>query len=705
MRDHAIFGFLAIAAVSFGQVYMIDTVAGSGWNGDGGSAAVALLRQPQGVAADFEGNVYIAEAGAHRVRKISPSGVITTFAGTGTKGFSGDEGPAVAAQLDSPYGLAVNERGDVFIADLGNARVRRVSPDGTITTIAGGGSGGVSWKGGNRITHIAKDIALSAPRNVACMGGHVFVSDFAAHRVYRIDDAGAITALAGTGNAGYSGDGDAAVNARLAYPAGITADHTGVYIADSQNGVIRRVADGLITTVAHANTPTAVAFDAGGVLHVTEAATGNLVRLPKNGSPTVEMRGATDVALAHDSSLWVTDANRGLAWVLTARSERSLGAGNGKSFHGDGGPARDALLNQPTGGAMDGVGNLYIADRGNRRVRRAAPDGTIVTLAGGAQTDPLEPSAVVVDGAGNVYVSDTGHHQVRLITPSGVMLVVAGTGVAGKGGEGQLALESALHAPGGLTLDGFGSLYFADTGNGRLRKADARGVVTTLIGDLGGPRGVAYRRAPGQPDQLYFTEEDAARVGRMDLGTGQITYLAPGLWTIPRGIAVNTNGDVFVVDTGRHQVLRLHADGIGTGEVIAGTGAPGFSGDNGPAIGAQLNFPWDVALGPDGTLYVADAENHRIRRLTPNSLTVLNGASLAPGMPVSLAVRGLNVAGAASVTVFFNAIEVRVIGVQDSSGDGLQIDVEAPADLSSDGGVEIVILQEGKIIASLRMER
>ncbi|MFZ0932686.1 MAG: hypothetical protein WA015_00105, partial [Bryobacteraceae bacterium] len=178
--------------------YTIQTVAGSSFMGDGGPATAAQIGSIQGVALDAKGNLYLSDTDNNRVRKVDATGIITTFAGTGTAGFSGDGGPATAAQLNLPYGLAVDAAGYVYIADLGSDRVRRVGPDGTIVTIAGTGVKGYSGDGGP-----ANAAQLFTPRNVAVDAtGNLYIAEFEGHRVRQVTPAGAIATVAGTGVAG-----------------------------------------------------------------------------------------------------------------------------------------------------------------------------------------------------------------------------------------------------------------------------------------------------------------------------------------------------------------------------------------------------------------------------------------------------------------------------------------------------------------------
>ncbi|MFF8805596.1 NHL domain-containing protein [Streptomyces omiyaensis] len=229
----------------------IRTVAGTGtagFGGDQGPATSAQLNGPREVAVDRAGNLYIADSENHRIRKITPTGRISTVAGTGTAGFSGDDGPAVAAELNCPYGLAVDSTGTLYIADTDNHRVRQVTPDGQIRTLAGTGTPGFSGDG-----RPAATAQLSSPYGITVDGaGDLYITDAENHRVRRVAVDGTISTVAGTGADGFSGDGGPAASAQLDFPLSVAADTTGtLYISDHNNHRIRRVAvDGTISTVA-----------------------------------------------------------------------------------------------------------------------------------------------------------------------------------------------------------------------------------------------------------------------------------------------------------------------------------------------------------------------------------------------------------------------------------------------------------------------
>lgn len=662
--------------------YLISTVAGSGWIGDNGPATQAILRQPGGVGADGNGNIYIVETGGHRVRKMDRSGTITTLAGTGVAGFSGDGGPAGQAQLASPYGVAADILGNVYIADLGNARVRRVGLDGNITTVAGGGTlePGPANEGKPGVS-----MRLLAPRNLLADDQlNLYISDFAGHRVFRLSADGLLTTVAGTGAPGYRGDSGPAAAAQLAFPAGLTMGFDGsLYLADSANHAVRRISKGAITTFASVGTPVGLTLDVLATSYVADAELGKVLRFPLSGALPPLNIPASDVARAPDLSLYFAESAAGIVRRIPLFGSIALAAGGADPARGDGGAATVALLNHPSGAAADAAGNLYIADRDNHRVRRVTADGTITTIASGVAWSV--PSGISVDSAGNIYVVDTDVKQVVRITPAGAA---------------QLVAPHLLTAPVAAVADTMGNIYIADASAGVIRMVDAAGAVSTLVANLAGPHGLALDGA----GHLFFTEQDAARVQRLDLVSGSLSQLVPGTWNIPRGVAVDAVGDVFVADTGRHEVLRV--DPAGEVTVIAGTGVPGFSGDGGAAASTQLNYPWDVAIGPGGVLYVADLENNRIRLLTPQTtapppatISVLNGASLvpgpiAPGMLLVIRGTGIPAGDAAGTVILINSILVPILAMDDT-----QIQVQAPATLVTPDDAQIVIVQQGGIAA------
>ena len=557
-------GWMSAVAGSV-PTYTIETVVGSAPTGDGGPATAAQLGAVQGVAADRWGNLYFSESDNHRVRKVDISGAISTFAGTGSPGFSGDGGPATGAQLNLPYGLAVDFAGNVYIADLGNLRVRRVSPDGKIVTIAGNGAKGSLGDGGPAV-----NAQLFTPRNVAVdAAGNLYISEFEGHRVRKVAADGSISTAVGTGIAGFRGDGGPAFSAQLAFPAGLAVDRLGnLYIADSQNQRIRKVLPGGIVS-------TLLGGDPGTAL-------------------------VTPIAVAVDSALTVYAADgTGVVRSYSAAKLWSNVAGTGApGFSGDGGPAAAAQLSAPRELAVNLTGALFIAD--GSRVREVNPRQIISTVAGDGYLHAVgdggpagsaqlyQPSAVALDFTGNLYIADTGTQRIRVVTPGGVIQTAAGTGAAGYNSDQIAATAAQLNSPMGVALDVWGNLFAADTYNHRVRKVGVDHRITTYAGT--GTGGVG-------PEML---------VGSQTLLRG------------PRSVCLNRAGTVFIVDTANHRVLRAPPGSVVS--TAAGNGGPGNAGDGSPATMAQLNQPGACALDSAGDLYIADTANNRIRKVTPDGL-------------------------------------------------------------------------------------
>ena len=344
--------FLGLTAIVEAQPGTITTVAGTGvagFSGDGGPATAARINSPRGVIMDGAGNLYIADRLNHRVRKVDIGGNITTVVGTGVAGFSGDGGPAILAQLNEPTGLALDGAGNLYIIAEFNHRVRKVDTGGIITTVAGTGVAGFSGDGGP-----ATSARLNRANEIDIDGaGNLYISDQFNHRIRKVDTGGIITTVAGIGTAGFSGDGGPATSARLNFPTDMRVDGTGnLCIADAANHRVRKVnTSGIITTIAG----TGVAGFSGDGGLATSARLNEPIRLLSDlvGNLYIADRANDRVRKVNPSGIITTIAGTGIA-----------------GFSGDGGPATAAQLNLPTGLAFDVLGNLYIGDRANHRVRK-----------------------------------------------------------------------------------------------------------------------------------------------------------------------------------------------------------------------------------------------------------------------------------------------------------------------------------------------
>ena len=336
---------------------IISTVAGiggsSGFSGDGGPATSARMRAPRTMEADSAGNLYITDTENHRMRKVNANGTITTLAGTGTAGYSGDGGPATAARLNNPHGVAVDAAGNVYIADSPNQRIRKVSPGGIITTVAGTGTSG--YNGDNIQATAAR---LNYPKGVEVgPDGALYIGDANNQRVRRVDlSTGVITTVAGSGVQGSTGDGGPATSARLNTPRNVAFGPDGdLYIADDQNYKVRRVDSVTKTITTVAGTGVAGYSGDGGA---ATAARLNLVR---------------DVAVDADGNLYIADEiNNRIRAVDPGGIMRTFAGTGVAGFSGDGGAATSARIRKPRGVAVDPSGRVLIGDTANHVIRRVA---------------------------------------------------------------------------------------------------------------------------------------------------------------------------------------------------------------------------------------------------------------------------------------------------------------------------------------------
>ena len=681
----------------------ITTVAGRPDSGDGGAATGALIHLPRDVAVDSAGNLFIADTYNHRIRRVSTTGTITTVAGTGASGYSGDGGPATSARLRFPEGVWVDDGGNVYVADSGNDRVRVIDTTGTISTVAGNGTAGFSGDGGP-----ATAAQLNDPKDITTDDtGSLYIADNANHRIRQVTPGGIISTYAGNGIEGYAGDGGPATSARLNNPTGLAFNppQRVLYIADTDNNRIRMVPpSGTMETylgtgnpgdVNHpqlskvqVDSPERIAYGLGGLFI---ADTGNNKVKFVNGSDDISTVAGSGVAGFAGDGGGATgarlDGPTGVAagvtgtfpfFVADADNHRVRRVASGiintyagrAHYGGDGGPGTDAALNRPHGLTTDASGNLLIADTENHRIRRLS-GGTITTIGGtgtagfsgdgGPATSAQlnSPFDVAVDGAGNVYVADTFNNRVRKIDPAGTITTVAGTGTLGFGGDGGPATSALLFWPVGLDVDGSGNLYIADWGNNRIRRVDTSGIITTVAGGGGfglggfcGDGGAATSACLDNPTDMdvdaagniHIADYDNDRIRKVTAGiirtvagTGSGFHSGDGGAATsagvptPVGVAVDGGGDIFIASSNAQRIRKV--DPGGTITTVAGNGTFGFSGDGGPAVTAELALPTRVALDGEGNFFIADTYNNRIRMV--EGLGALPGPTMTGTTPAS----------------------------------------------------------------------
>lgn len=648
----------------------ITTIVGSDRAfGDGGLASQASLNSPKAVIFDKKGNLLIADTNNHRVRKIDLStGMITTIAGNGKAGFTGDAEPAVTASLNFPTGLALDERGNLFITDSGNNRIRRVDADSSvITTFAGNGNANE-----DKDNVVATETSLTNPFGLTIdKAGNLYMLQIESFRVRRIDaNTKIISTFAGSGRPGVSMDGEQAKQANL-IPIAIAMDNQDNLLivdtnaepradnilisnrirrVDSQTGVLSTVAgnacnpfrslncsfnDGDLATRTSLISPLSVTTDTNGNIFIADetkikmvdATTGVIKTIAGNGTRVLRAdngdgRAAIDatifpinLAVSQEGSLFVVDGGYDQIRQVdfsTGIINRIAGIGIG-----DGQLAKASKLVAPTGLNIDADGNLLIADTFHHLVRQVdSSTGIITTIAGTGRngfngegklaldTDLSEPIAVVTDVKGNVFILEKSNRVRRIDALTSVVTTVVGNGIAGFKGDTGSAINAQLNSPSSMVIDSVGNLFIADTLNQRIRKVDAQTKIITTIA-----------------------------------GNGQIGFSGDGGQAVnaslnnPAGLALDSNNNLLIADdNNRIRSLNLQSGIITT---IAGSGKIGFKGDGKLAKKASFQFPKSIVVDKDNNIFVADSANNRIRRIDGRSAIIStvagNGIDLYTG--------------------------------------------------------------------------
>jgi sugar lactone lactonase YvrE len=537
------------------------------------------FRSPGDVAVNVtDGTVLVADTGWNRVRKLWRNGSISTVAGTGSRGFDGDGAVATAALLSYPQGIALNNAdGSLLIADTGNKRVRRVWPNETISTAA----------------------LLSSPYAVAfnATDGSWLIADRGDRCVRAVWPDGTISTVAGNGTSPAPGDGGLARGSVLNLPTDVAVDLSSgrLFIADVGSWRVR------------------IVFPNG---TIGSLAGGGPFSAPVDGGSPSEVIIARGVAVhPYDGSILVADTRNNAVRRIWLNGTATVVARSIVLYSGDGGPATAAALNNPSGVAVAAAdGSLLVADQYNNRIRRVWPNGTVTTVTGsgvpgfsgddgpGAAASLFSPSAVALHPSdGSLLIADEDNHRVRRVWPNGTITTVAGSGVPGFSGDGGRAVAAALHGPTDVTVNASdGSILIADRWNNRIRRVWPNGTIVTVAGS-----GASKFSGDGGPSMA------AALSG-------------------PSGVSLHpTDGSLLIADQYNHRIRRVWPNG--TIDTVAGTGSLGFSGDGGPGVAAQLSSPSSVVASPlDGSLFIADLGNSRIRRIWPNgTITTFVGTWLS----------------------------------------------------------------------------
>jgi YVTN family beta-propeller protein len=592
----------------------VSTVAG-GYVGDKGPATNAAL-SPFNTVQDKAGNYYVTDRYAHRIRKITPTGTITTIAGTGICGYNGENIPAKSAMLCYPAGLAFDSAGNLYVADSSNDRVRKISSSGKITTVAGNGVHGYSGNGGP-----ATSARLSNPWTIAFdTGGNLYFSELTNSVVRMVNTSGVISTFAGTGVAGFSGDGGAASAAMMNWPRGIGFDASGnLYIADSNNRRVRIVtATGTINTFA--GTGQGGCNGDGGL--ATAARIGNTRGVSINSGVLYIATGGCSVVRA----------------VNLSSNIISTVAGSYAGYDGDNNPPLSSRFFSPNHTLFDAAGNMLIDDSFNGRVRKLS-GGLIHTFAGGYLGDGnsatsaalVFPEALAIDKSGNLYIADWTGNRVRKVS-GGKISTIAGTGVNGYSGDGGPGTSALLYGPQGVAVDSTGNVFIADTYNNVIRKVTTAGTISTFATDANFCD--LLQMAIDSANNLYVADDCVGVIFKItpaavvSVFAGVLNQFGYNGDNIPAttawlngavGVGVDTHGNVMIPDTYNSRVREVNPSGIIS--TIAGDGICNYSGDGGSATSAELCNPWSVAVSSSDAIYFPDVNYGRIRKISGGIIT------------------------------------------------------------------------------------
>lgn len=613
---------LVSAAALLASTFSFTTLAGTGGtisSSADGTGTEAQFDAPRGIAVDRAGTLYVADTRNNIVRKISTTGVVTTLAGTGgTEG--GTNGTGAQARFNEPFGVAVDDTGNVYVADASNNAIRKITSAGVVTTLAGGGAAGSTDGTGSAAR-------LDEPRGICIdSSGILYVADYDNHTIRRVTPDGVVTTIAGRADVAGNADG-VGTAATFRGPMGIAVDSTGVvYVADSGNRAIRRIsASGTVSTLTLSGTalsePRGIAVSTSGAILVADYGSHTIRSIASSGVVTtvagaVESPGTADgaatsarfhypsaLAVLSDGSLVVADTDNDTVRGVRDNVVRTIAGAAGRVLTADG-VGTSARFDSPYATAVDSTGVVYVADSSAHVIRRIGTDGRVMTFAGLPGSFGIDdgtadgarfysPTGIAIDSAGNLYVADSMNSTIRKITPGRVVTTFAGSGRS-RGATDGTGSAARFAQPFGIAVDGAGTVYVTDSQANTIRKITSAGVVTTLAGQSG---------SGGSTD-----------------GTGTAAR-----FLVPYGIAVDSTGTLYVVDHGNHTIRRITSAGVVT--TLAGTAGSAGAVD-GAGAAARFQYPSGIAVGRDQTVYVADTDNQLIRAITPSGeVSTIGGSS------------------------------------------------------------------------------
>lgn len=682
---------------------VVSTVAGTGTAGSlEGSSTSAQFRSPEGIAIDSSGIIYVADTANNKIRKIALDGTVSTYAGSGTAGFL--DGAALSARLRSPRQILF-KNDELIVADRDNNRIRRIYNNaGTLTVATLAGTGTASSTNGSALTatfNLPVGLALDS-------AGNLYIADSGTHKIRKLDLSSNVSTIAGTGLAGYK-DGSE-INAAFNSPSGIYVDSIGnLLIADSTNHAIRSLnftgtysspevytfsginiagnIDGN-SSVARFNKPRDMVYDSQGNLFVVDTANSRIRKITpagvvstfagsstgySDGNGTLaQFRTPVGIAIDASDNLYVGDTTNNRIRKITPSGMVSTFAGNGTAGSANG-LGLLAQFRDPKGMVFDNAGNLYVADYTNHKIRKIDSLGNVITLAGistGYVNGPTtvakfaNPSDIAIDSHGNLLIADYSNNAIRKISNiNGTYLVSTVAGGLGAGYRDGLGIEAQFANPSSLVLDADDNIYVADRTNNRIRRIDAEnGSVTTIAGTgLSGFLDSNRENASfNLPEYLLLddsklliadTANDRIRVidisdisaigsdtnSNSDLTVATIAGLAStagnrdgassvSLYSSPYGMVTDASGNIYVADRANNLIRKIDANNVSS--VFAGTTQAGAL--DGFRLNASFSSPSDLAFDSAGNLYVADYGNHLIRKIAQDgTVTTLAGDGTA----------------------------------------------------------------------------
>ena len=708
---------------------LLHTVAGNSYPGnagDGRGAIFANLFAPQDVAVGGDGTIYIADTGNARIQYVT-GGIINTLAGSSAVGFAGDGGIATSAAFTQPNAIFVDSSRQVYIADFGNDRIRKIDTKGTINTIVGNGTFGFAGDGG-----AATAAELNLPSGVALdSSGNIYIADQWNLRIRKVASAN-ISTIAGNGIISYSGDGGASTRAQLNNPQGTAVDVAGnVYVADTRNAAIRKITKaGVISSLAGTSLvlPRGIAVDSGGAVYVADyndnrvkrvATDGGVTTVAGNGSAgytgdggaatSATLNGPWGVAVDASGNLYIADfANNVIRKVSQGGISTVAGSGV-QGYTGDGGPAKQAALNGPSGIAVDSAGNLYIADTNNYVIREVvAANGNIQTIAGtglpGSSGDgglPTRaqlnaPQGIAIDAAGNLYVTEATA-RVRKILPGAFITTIAGGNGPGYSGDNGFATAAKLNAPSGVSVDTAGNLYVGDAANNAIRLLQPTSSTIGITSLLNGASNAGGAVAPGEVVVLYGSALGASPLTVAPGGSSVATTLAgttvtfngtaaPLIYTSPGQVAAVVP---FGVTGASAQVVAQYQNQAATIAVSLAQTAPGiftldYSGKNQAIAFNQngtLNGSTDPAsIGSQLSIYVTG--------IGPTNPPSQDGAIAKPPLPAAIYPITVTIGGQPATIASATAVTGQVAGV-------MQVTVQVPSNVTAGNAVPVTLQVQG----------